>query len=279
MRIGTVGSFGTPAQVVELAVEAERAGWDGWFTWDALAIGEMPGWDPWVVLGAAAARTERVTLGALVFAPARHDPYTLVRQVQSVDHLSGGRLVLPVGIGVGEDVAYGAASRTGAPMGPRERAERLDDALALLTATADGGPADVDGTHLRVDGLALRPGTVQRPHVPVWVVGAWPARRSLERAARWDGWVVQRLRAEDPLSPDELRGALAEVLGLRAEAGAEGPFEVVLSGRLPDDPGAARELLAGYAEAGATWWVDAEWSPDVEHAWHLERVRRGPPRP
>lgn len=278
MRIGYVGSFGTPGQMVELAVEAERAGWDGWFTWDALAIGDMPGWDPWVVLAGVAARTERVRLGALVVAPARHDPFALVRAVQSVDHLSGGRLVLPVGIGVGEDVAYGAASRTGAPMAARERAERLDDALGLLAATASGEAAAFVGTHVRVDGLALRPGTVQRPRVPVWAVGAWPAPRSLARAARWDGWVVQRLRAEEPLSPDELRGALAEVLALRAEAGVEGPFEVVLSGRLPDDAGAARDLLAGYAEAGATWWVDAEWSPDVEHAWHLERVRRGPPR-
>jgi len=278
MRVGYVGTFGSPRQMVELAVEADRAGWDGWFTWDALALEGMPSWDPWVVLAAAAARTERVRLGALVLAPARHDPFALVRAVQSVDHLSGGRLVLPVGIGVGEDAAYGVASRTGAPMGARERAERLDDALALLAATSDGQAVAFEGAHVRVDGLTLAPGTAQRPRVPVWVVGAWPARRSLERAARWDGWVVQRLRSEEPVSPDELRGALAEVLALRAEAGVEGPYEVVLSGRLPDDPGAARDLLAGYAEAGATWWVDAEWSPQVAHEWHLERVRRGPPR-
>lgn len=110
MRYGFVGSFGTVAEQVALAREVEAAGWDGYFTWDAISLGTDATWDPFALLGAVAASTERITLGALVFAVPRRSPWELARQALTVDHLSGGRLVLPMGVGVTEDRAVAGVS-------------------------------------------------------------------------------------------------------------------------------------------------------------------------
>jgi alkanesulfonate monooxygenase SsuD/methylene tetrahydromethanopterin reductase-like flavin-dependent oxidoreductase (luciferase family) len=274
VRFGFVATHGPAGELVSLAQEADEHGWDGFFTWDALSIAGTDGWDPWSLLAAAAVRTSRVRLGAIVFAPARHRPATLARQVQTVDHLSGGRLVLPVGLGVDDDVAY---SRLGREVSLRERAERLDDALAVLDAAAGGGPVTVHGRQSVVDGVTFAPGTVQRPRVPVWVVGAWPSRRSLARAARWDGLVVQRLRSDGAVDAETVRGSLEVIGELRESEGRTGPYEVVVSEALPEDPAEAVDRAAELAECGVTWWVHADWSDTTTVAEHLSRVRSGPP--
>ncbi|MFC0643960.1 LLM class flavin-dependent oxidoreductase [Cellulomonas phragmiteti] len=282
MRLGVVGSFGTVHEVVDLAVEAEGHGWDGFFTWDGVDLGGMDAWDPWAVLAAAAVRTERVTLGALVFALPRRRPWVFAKQAVTVDHLSGGRLVLPVGLGVPTDRAVSGVSGEAATL--RERAERLDDALAVLERSFTGDRFDVDGGHLRVDGLQLRPVPVTRPdgrsRIPVWVVGSFPSARSMGRAVRYDGVVPQHRgeRAEQPLDPQDVADVVAWVREHRpADAG---PFDVVLHGALPADRGAAREHVAALAEAGATWFVDALWDPATATPEALlARVRQGPPVP
>ncbi|MCV2394000.1 LLM class flavin-dependent oxidoreductase [Actinotalea sp. M2MS4P-6] len=295
MRFGYVGTFGSAELLVQQAVAVEQHGWDGFFTWDALSIGADVTWDPWSLLAAVAVRTTRVRLGAMVFAPARHQPWTLARQVQTVDHLSGGRLVLPVGLGVDDDAAYSrvgpgaagaAGSTTGAagatdpdrrPVATRERAERLDDALEVLAAAAGGGPVTVHGRHSELRDVVLEPGTVQRPHVPVWVVGAWPSRRSIARAARWDGVVLQRLRSADPVDAAMVRDVLAEIRALRSADGRSGPYEVVLGQALPQDSAAAAEAARELEAAGVTWWVHADWSPSTSVEAHLDRIAQRPP--
>lgn len=274
MRFGFVATHGPVGEAVTLAHEADEHGWDGFFTWDALSIGDADGWDPWALLAAAAVRTSRVRLGAMVFAPARHEPATLARQVQTVDHLSGGRLVLPVGLGVDDDMAY---SRLGREVSLRERAERLDDALEVLDAAAGGGSVTVHGRRSEVNDVVLAPGTVQRPRVPVWVVGAWPSRRSLARAARWDGLVVQRLRSDAAVDAEAVQGSFEVIGELREAEGRTGPYEVVVTEALPEDAAAASDRAAELADCGATWWVHADWSEATPMAAHLARVRSGPP--
>ena len=66
MRYGVIVTTGDPRTLVDLAVEAEAAGWDGVFYFDAIAIGAMELYDPWVVLAAIAQRTERVRIGAIL---------------------------------------------------------------------------------------------------------------------------------------------------------------------------------------------------------------------
>ncbi|SFA81636.1 Flavin-dependent oxidoreductase, luciferase family (includes alkanesulfonate monooxygenase SsuD and methylene tetrahydromethanopterin reductase) [Cellulomonas marina] len=276
MRIGIVASGGGARDVVDLAVAAEEHGWDGFFGWDGVDIGPRDTFDPWGLLSAAAVRTERVVLGAMVFVPARRRPWVLARQALTVDHLSQGRLVLPVGLGVGDDRGFAAVR--GEAGTPRERAELLDEALAVLDLAFGGDRFEHHGTHHDVDGMQLRPLPVQRPRPPVWVVGAWPSRRSLARAARWDGVVTQGLRTEDELDVGALTELVATVRALRAEAGLPlDGYEVVLQGVLPADPAAAAHHLAALADAGATWWVESAWDEERSTVDALRaRIRRGP---
>jgi alkanesulfonate monooxygenase SsuD/methylene tetrahydromethanopterin reductase-like flavin-dependent oxidoreductase (luciferase family) len=259
----TFGEFDERA-LVDLATRAEARGWDGFFVWDHLL------WDPFesgvadatVVLGGIALATSRIRLGALVTPLARRRPWKFAREAVSLDRLSGGRLVVGVGIGVDEDfVPVGEAAE------PRERAERLDESLDVVARLWTGEPVDHDGVHHRLAGAVLRPSPAQRPRPPVWVGGWWPNRRPFLRAARWDGvFPLNREQPEQPLPPDRLAECVEFV---RARRDGE-PFDVVVSLH-GQDP-------APYAEAGATWCLYGvdPWIDSLADA--RDRVEQGPPQ-
>jgi len=119
--------------------------------------------------------------------------------------------------------------------------------------------------------MTFRPAPVQRPRIPIWVVGAWPKERSMRRVLRWDGIVTQ---TEDV----ESVRAIAEYLARERPADpGRRSFDIVVQGSTPgDDPGRASEVVHAYAEAGGTWWIEANWEGAT-----LESVRRriqaGPP--
>jgi alkanesulfonate monooxygenase SsuD/methylene tetrahydromethanopterin reductase-like flavin-dependent oxidoreductase (luciferase family) len=281
MQYGIVLTVGDPRTAAALAAEAEAAGWEGVFTYDAIAIGEAELWDPWVMLAAMAAATRRVRLGALVVAPARRRPWKLAREVITLDHLSGGRLVLPVGLGALDDAGFG---RVGEPVGARTRARLLDETLAILDGLQSGAPFGFEGEHYRFAPMTFRPRPVQRPRVPVWVVGAWPHERSMRRAIRWDGVVVQAQGPDGKPATGPVTGprVLAEVVAWirreRAAAGVDGPFEIVVDGTTPaDDAAAAAAIARAHADAGATWWTESDWSSTSLEALR-ERIAAGPPR-
>ena len=119
MQYGIVITSGDPRTAAGLAAEAEAAGWDGVFTYDAIAIGDGEMWDPWILLAGIAAATERIRLGALVFAPSRRRPWKLAREIVTLDHLSNGRFVVPVGLGALDDAGFG---NVGEPVDARTRA-------------------------------------------------------------------------------------------------------------------------------------------------------------
>src|SRR5690242_18446942 len=77
--------------LVELGADAEAAGWDGFFVWDAFS-----GDNPWVLLGGVAARTQRIRLGPMVTPPSRRRPWQLASEAATLDRLSDGRAVLPL---------------------------------------------------------------------------------------------------------------------------------------------------------------------------------------
>jgi alkanesulfonate monooxygenase SsuD/methylene tetrahydromethanopterin reductase-like flavin-dependent oxidoreductase (luciferase family) len=91
LRYGTVLPAGTAPEQLELAVQAEQAGWDGVFVWEA-AYGP----DAWSMLAAMAARTSRVRLGTMLTPLPWRRPWKVASQVATLDQLSGGRAILAV---------------------------------------------------------------------------------------------------------------------------------------------------------------------------------------
>src|SRR6266705_3732435 len=195
MQYGFILPHGDIHTLAELAHEAEVAGWDGVFYWDEIYIKEAgPMYDPWIVLAAMAMRTSRVRLGLILTPPSRRRPWKLARETMTIDRLSGGRLILPVGLGALDDAGFG---NVGEPTDARTRAELLDESLAILDGLWSGEPFAFDGRRYRFGPMTFRPTPVQRPRIPIWVVGIMTSERSMRRALRWDGILCQTGALDD----------------------------------------------------------------------------------
>jgi hypothetical protein len=281
VRFGFVVPHADAREFAEIAALGEQHGWDGIFTWEAVW-----GVHAWATLAAAAMVTERIRLGTLLTPAARWKPWDLASAVGTVDRLSGGRVVLSAGLGAVHDgwTAFEADE------GRRVRAEKLDECLAIYAGLMDGQPFSYDGRHYRVrptDFLLPDP-PVQRPHPPVWVVGAYVAGQdrqpSLDRAARWEGLLPQVIDGEGRAVRDP--GELADLLGLvrqRRDALGLGdaPYDAVIEA---DSTGEFIQLSpadpAAWAAAGATWWIESWWTVPVGPQGLAEvrrRVQGGPP--
>ena len=269
MRFGVILTGGSVAEQLELARAAEVAGWDGVFTWDGIHVGDtMEVHDPWVLMSAFAMATERVRIGAMIQPLARRRPWKVARETVTLDHVSNGRFVLCVGLGAVDDAGWGGV---GEPTDRRTRAEKLDETLAILAGLWTGEPFGFEGTHYRFEPMAFRPTPVQQPRIPTWVVGAWPAERSMARAARHDG-LLPNLVGGGQYTP-ELVGEMRDWIAARR--GSLDAYDIVLEG--PVEPGDADEELRRFAEMGATWWIHSDWeSGDVGAA--RRRIEAGPPR-
>jgi alkanesulfonate monooxygenase SsuD/methylene tetrahydromethanopterin reductase-like flavin-dependent oxidoreductase (luciferase family) len=275
MRYGFVLPSGGARVAADFAREAEAAGWDGFFVWE-------PVWgnDAWVSLAAAAMVTSRIRLGTMLTPLSRMRPWKLASETASLDNLSGGRLILSVGLGA-VDSGFKAF---GEETDRRMRAELLDEGLAILTGLWKGQPFSFEGKHYTVGETAFQPPDppVQQPRIPTWVVGAWPRARSMRRALRYDGVLPNVL--DDAGEHRELTSA--DVAAIRDYVAAnrpdDAPFDIVCEGQTPgDDPAKAVATVQPWEAAGATWWIEAMWdqaSGDEGRAAVLGRLRQGPPR-
>lgn len=278
MRFGidlpTTGDYADVRLLAELAGEAERCGWDGFFVYDQVAGEESePLADPWLALTAVALATSSLRFGTLVTPLARRRPWKVAREAVTLDQLSGGRLVLGVGLGAGA----AEFDDLGEAADPKQRAEMLDEALAILTGLWRGEPFDFEGRHYRLRRAHFLPPPRQRPRIPVWVGGIWPNQAPMRRAARWDG-VFPHFR-DGMMPPAELRRLVEYIMALRAPSGQEErAYDVVLRNKLGDMPPAEEAaFVAAYADAGLTWWlIGTECASTVEAM--FQRIRRGPPR-
>lgn len=275
------GDFADPRLLADLARRAEEAGWDGLFVWDHVTHHKELRRriaDPWVLLTAAALATSRIRLGTMVTAVARRRPSKLAREVTTLDRLTGGRMVLGAGLGSPVQDEFGSF---GEPTDLKVLAARLDESLTALDLLWSGEPVTFRGQHVTVDDVAFQPTPVQRPRVPIWVAGEWPARPPMRRAARWDGAVPLLVpagggpvRQPDAATVREIQDFLT---GCRAAAGRDSePFDLVLWGTSPAGP-AASDLMGPLAEAGATWWAEALWDDPSAAGPVLYRTDQGPP--
>jgi alkanesulfonate monooxygenase SsuD/methylene tetrahydromethanopterin reductase-like flavin-dependent oxidoreductase (luciferase family) len=245
-----------PAELAELGAEAERAGFDGFFLWDHIVFandGEGPPIvDPWLVLAVVAARTSTIRMGTMITPVPRRRPWQLARQTATLDRLSGGRVILGVGIG---SPAYGDFGIFHEPSGDRVRAEMLDEGLDILDGLWSGEKFSYTGQHYTVDPVRFTPRPVQRPRIPVWVGGVLPATRPIDRGARWDGMVPIRFadRSLARVSADDI-AFVRDRIG--AARGSSEGFDLVVWAEVADEPARVREIARPYQAAGATWWIE-----------------------
>lgn len=277
MKYGFVIPGGNLNTILDLASAAEKAGWDGVFYWDAIYI-EQPNfkplmYDPWTVLAAIATRTKKIRIGALLTAVNRRRPWKLAREATTVDHLSGGRLIMPVGLGALDDGGY---SKVGEPLDRKTRAELLDEGLDILNGLWTGKPFSYHGKHYNMKKMTFRPRPIQKPRIPIWVVGAWPRMKSMRRALKYDGLIPTKKTLSGSFAEitlDDIREIKKFVATHRK---AKSAFQIIQEGQTPVGSRIqGEEIVQKWEEAGATWWIESRWTKTNEVR---PRIKQGPPR-
>jgi probable F420-dependent oxidoreductase len=232
-----------PGAATRVAALAERLGYDSLWAGEHVVVPsprvepspmepDEPILDPLVALAHVAARTERIKLGTGVIVLPQRNPLVLAKQVASLDVVSGGRLILGIGVAYLEP----EMRAIGVPM--EGRGSRADEYLAAMRALWEQEAPAYRGQHLEFEGVDAHPRPVQRP-LPVVVGGRTRAahRRAAGHADGWYGFLVGlRAMAEQR----ELMRAAIE------ETGRERPLHVSVTPARPLDP----EVVSAYAELG-----------------------------
>jgi len=252
---------------------AEAAGWDGVFVWEGAY-----GVDAWSLLSAMATRTSTIALGTMLTPLPWRRPWKVASQAATLDDLSGGRAILAVGLGWAES---GIGDRRDAA-DRSARADLLDEGLDIIESLWRG---ELRHAGPRYD-LDIAPGHTldliasATARIPIWVVGAWPRPKSMRRVLRCNGIlpVVSIPGRECPLSPDDTR----DISRWLTDHGAHA-HDIVVEGVTPSrDAQAATAAVAPWADAGATWWLDARWMLPHHSDERMQQVRRrlraGPPQ-
>ena len=267
---------------VDLAVRAEELGFDSVWVHDHVfnvghvldRIGGKPYYEPLTLLTFVAARTQRIRLGTSVLVLPYHNPIRLAKTAATLDVLSGGRLILGVGVGAIEQEMRALGSSF------KERGAVSDEAIAVMRTLWTQEDPSFDGKYSRFSGMKFSPKPVQKPSIPLVIGGV--SRPAIRRAARLgDGW--QPLG----LSPEALGEGIAS---LRAEAIACGrdisriPVSITLGLEAPasrrrhalgKDPAAILENARAYASVGVdTLVISANTSDPREARSALEMVAR-----
>jgi probable F420-dependent oxidoreductase len=232
-----------PEAAARVARLAERLGYDSLWAGEHVVVPsprvdpspmepDEPILDPLVALAHLAAHTERVRLGTGVIVLPQRNPLVLAKQVASLDVLSGGRLILGLGVAYLEP----EMRAIGVPM--EGRGARADEYLAAMRALWDEDAPAYEGRHVRFEGVDAHPRPVQRP-LPVVVGGHTRAahRRAARSADGWYGFMVGlRALAEQR----ELMRAAIE------DTGRERPLHVSVTPSRRLD----RDVVSAYAELG-----------------------------
>lgn len=280
------GVFSDVARLANLAYEAENAGWDGFFIWDHIVASDQETGkpyevaDPWIALTAIALQTKSIRIGTTVTPLPRRRPWKVARETVTLDRLSSGRLILGVGIGLG-DTEWGDL---GEETNIRRRGQMLDEGLDILIRFWSGKTFSYSGKHYQINNACFIPTPLQQPHIPIWIGGSWGNTAPFHRMAKWDGMIP----LFDVVGPEQnavFEDAVDYVKKLRTNP--DKPFDIIKLGVSPtDDPIEVRKRIQPAIDAGATWWLEVLMAEiygehiDQEAGYEVlrERVLAGPPK-
>ena len=173
-------------QTWQMAETAERAGYDS--VWVGDSITSKPRMEPLTAMAAVAARTSRVKVGTAVLLNALRHPVHLAHAAATIDNISGGRTILGLGAGRGNNKMFvDEHAAVGVPI--EERASRMEESIRVMRALWTGEPVSSDGEFYPLEEVELEPRPVQ-PSIPLWISSNW-VRRGLSRVAELgDAWIT-----------------------------------------------------------------------------------------
>ena len=222
-----------------MAVRAEKLGFESVWASDHVfnaghvfeRIGDKPYYEPLTVLSYVAATTKKVLLGTSVLVLPYHNPINLAKTAATLDVMSGGRLVLGVGVGAVEN----EMEAMGSPFA--ERGAITDESIAIMKELWTQQDPSFQGRFHSFSGMKFSPKPVQKPHIPLVIGGS--SRGAIRRAARsGNGW------HPTALPPEELSEGI-RYLGRQAEAAGRDPSEIPVSVSAPLGAGRAGRYSLG----------------------------------
>ena len=264
---GVIIGVTTVGEMLQLAADAESAGWDS--VWVGDSIFAKPRLDAMVLMGAIAARTKRVRIGPACFAstPLRN-ALVLAYQWASLDFLSGGRTVFVACQGKPEP-GGGDFEKEFAHFGiePSSRMRRMEEAIEILRLTSSRENVDYEGQYWRFRNLTVLPRPVQQP-VPIWVTANPDLKKranveqSYRRVARLgDGWMTTFK------SPEEVQTSLAMIRGYAREMRHEltTGFEVVIYHNI--NVNEDRDAALAESKRFLDSYYSVDYRPDMLQRW------------
>lgn len=225
--------------IFRLASRAEELGFDSVWASDHVfnvsyvyeRLGNRPYYDPMSILSYVAAITKDILLGTSVLVLPYHNPMRLAKAAATLDVMSGGRLVLGVGVGVIEE----ELNAMGSPFA--ERGAITNETIAIMKELWTQEEPNFQGKYFQFSGMRFSPKPVQKPHIPLLIGGT--SRAALRRAARMgDGWHPTALQ------PDDLAESI-RYLHERVEAAGRFISEVPVSISVPMQGGRAGRFALG----------------------------------
>lgn len=263
----------TPQNMIEYAVAADEAGWDGVFLADGL-YPDFPSIDPWITLSGIATRTSEVVLGTWVTPVCRRPPWQLAHDLATLDHLSNGRVLLGAGLG-----AEGNYTTFGEEWNPKRIARKYDEALDVIAGLWEGTPFNYNGEFYTVEEAELPYSPVQNPRIPILLGCWWPNKNPFQRAAQWDGIMpaAPSFFGSEGEQGEPVTGTIEEEVTELVDyyrSLTEDPGEILLPIDVPEAPA---DFADTCRELGATWLLTSELLESDSHEKNLERIHEGPP--
>ena len=267
--------------IFEMARAVEEAGYDSLWVGDSVTA--KPRLEALTTLGALSATTNRIKLGTSVLIAALRNPVLLAQAVASLDVLSGGRLILGVGVSRGDKVFEEEFAACGVPF--NQRAGRLEELLKIMKLLWSQDQVIYPNKYYSVQNISLLPKPVQKPGVPIWI-SSNDIDRGLKRVANLaDAWItniptlavfraswdkIQNYAAEANRNPEEIHRCLyltihADPDGKRAREEGEAfltayyhkTFDVITRELVVKCGGTEElvEFIQHYAEAGIQTFI------------------------